>query len=44
MKITIEKVDEKWQLTFDNGTPVVHYNSLLKLAKALMQYAKGQNL
>ncbi len=44
MKITIEKVEEKWQLTFDNGMPVVHYGTLFKLARALMKFAKGQNL
>ena len=44
MKIIIEQKEGKWQVTFDNGMPVIKYNSLLKLCKALMAYAKGQNL
>ena len=44
MKITIEKTNGKWELTFGDNKPVVKYGTLFKLAKALMQYAKGQKL
>jgi len=44
-KIIIEKeANGKWSLKFDNGMPVIEYGKLLKLATALMKFAKGQGL
>ncbi len=44
-KIEITQNEESsWLLAFDNSMPSTKYKSLLKLATALMKFAKGQNL
>ena len=43
MKIEIEKKPRGWNLSIDNGT-AKNYSSLFKLAKALMNFAKGQGI
>lgn len=43
MKIEIELTNGWWHLKLDNQGGI-KYRKLCKLAKALMAYAKGQNL
>ncbi len=45
MKISIEKKEDgKWYLNLDSDKADTHYGSLYKLTRALLKYAKGQNL
>jgi len=44
MIILIEKKEGFWFLTLSKEGEAVKYKTLLKLATALMKYARGQNL
>ncbi len=44
MTIKIEKRENWWYLTLSEEGEAVKYDSLVGLAKALMQYARGEDL
>ena len=44
MEITIEKTEDGWTLVSDGNLLTKKYGTLVSLAKALVKWAKGQNL